>query len=137
VSSTREVAQHLGVAPGTQVYRIERVRLADGVALSFDETYLPLELGEKIVANDLEAEPIFSLLEDKYELPLAEAQYTLESTIANERVARALNVREGSPVFLIERISYGQAGQPLDYEKLHYRGDLVRFTTRLSRRPRS
>lgn len=136
VQATREVARHLGVAAGTQVYRIERVRLADGVALSFDETYLPLELGEKIAANDLEAEPIFSLLEDKYELPLAEAQYTLESTIADERVARALNVREGSPVFLIERISYGHAGQPLDYEKLHYRGDLVRFTTRLSRRPR-
>jgi len=137
VPATREVAQHLGVAPGTQVYRIERIRLADGVALSFDETYLPLDLGEKIAANDLEAEPIFSLLEDKYELPLAEAQYTLESTTAGEHVARALGVNGGSPIFLIERISYGKNGQPLDYEKLHYRGDLIRFTTRLSRRPRA
>src|SRR6185437_15611561 len=59
------VAAHLGVPVGTQVYRIERVRLADGIAMSFDETYLPLDIGEKIAGNDLEAEPIFSLLENK------------------------------------------------------------------------
>ncbi len=45
--------QHLGVPLGAQVYRIERVRLADGVAMSFDETYLPLEIGEKVASNDL------------------------------------------------------------------------------------
>jgi GntR family transcriptional regulator len=55
------------------VVRIQRVRLADAVPLSFDETYLPRELGRKIMADDLETEPIFSLLERKYNTPLVEA----------------------------------------------------------------
>lgn len=134
VSASREVAQHLGVAPGTQVYRIERVRLADGVAMSFDETYLPFDIGEQIISNDLEAEPIFHLLENKYALPLVEARYQLEATTADDHVAQALGVEAGSPIFLIERTSYTEGRRPVDYEKLYYRGDLIRFSTRLSRR---
>lgn len=134
VPATKEVARHLGVTRGVQVYRIERVRLANGIAMSFDETYLPFEIGEKVVANDLEAEPIFDLLERKYETPLIEAQYQLEAAIADRRVALALQVETGSPIFLIERTSYSKDQQPVDYEKLHYRGDLIRFTTRLRRR---
>lgn len=135
--ASKAVAQHLGVLPGTQIFRIERVRLADGVAMSFDETYLPLEIGEKVATHDLEIEPIFSLLEDKYDLPLIEAQYQLEAVTADEKVAQALGVEVGSPIFRIERTSYCDGGRPVDYERLYYRGDLIKFVTRLSRRPRA
>jgi hypothetical protein len=36
------------------------------MTLTFDETYLPKELGGKVMADNLETEPIFSLLERKY-----------------------------------------------------------------------
>ena len=52
VLADEAVAHHLALAPGTLVVRLWRVRLADGVAMSFDETYLPRELGEKVAAND-------------------------------------------------------------------------------------
>src|SRR6516162_7783520 len=41
---------------------------------------------------------------------------------------------EHSPIFRIERTSYSTGGRPVDYERLHYRGDLVRFATRLVRK---
>jgi GntR family transcriptional regulator len=119
---------------GERVVRIRRVRLADGVPLSFDETYLPLELGKKIITNNLKTEPIFSLLERKYDVPLVEAEYKLEAVIAEAEIAAALHVKLGSPIFLIERTSYSTDGRPVDYEKLYYRGDLVRFVTRLARK---
>ena len=86
--------------------RIERVRLADAVPMSFDETYLPLEIGRKIVRNDLRVMPIFTLLEDKYGIPLTEAEYNLEAAAASAQVAEALEVPEGSPIFRIERTSF-------------------------------
>ncbi len=131
-----QVARHLDIAPGAMVYRIERVRLADGAAVSFDETFLPDDIGERIVKEDLEAEPIFALLEDKLGLPLIEAQYQLEAAAADKRAAKALGVQKGSPIFLIERTSYAEGQRPVDYEKLHYRGELIKFVTRLPRRPR-
>ncbi|HTJ98190.1 MAG TPA: GntR family transcriptional regulator [Bordetella sp.] len=136
VTATTSVACQLALPEDTRVYRIERVRLADGVPLSLDETYLPLEIGEKIVRHDLEAEPIFALLEDKYDLPLIESKYQLEATIADARVAQALDIAVGAPIFLIERTSYCAGPTPIDYEKLYYRGDLIRFSTLLRRRPR-
>ncbi|HEY4146035.1 GntR family transcriptional regulator [Pinirhizobacter sp.] len=133
VAATAAVALQLDIPVGTQVYRFERVRLADGVPMSFDETYLPLEIGEKIAGDDLAVEPIFSLLENKYELPLVEAQYQMEATTADAHVAKALQVAVGAPIFLIERTSYCEGPTPIDYERLYYRGDLIKFVTRLSR----
>src|ERR1700733_377620 len=133
VAATSRVAQHLGISKGTRVMRIERVRLADSVPMSFDETYLPLEIGRKIVRNDLRVMPIFTLLEEKYGIPLAEAEYSLEAAAASAHVADALNVPEGAPVLRIERTSFTTEGKPIDYEMLSYRGDLIRFVTRLAR----
>ncbi|WP_407945980.1 GntR family transcriptional regulator [Paraburkholderia domus] len=128
------VAGKLALEPGTPVVHIQRVRIADGTPLSFDETWLPRDIGEKIIENDLEAEPIFTLLEEKYGIPLIEAEYRLEAIAADEAVAEALEVETGSPIFLIERTSYCDENRPVDYEKLYYRGDQIQFVTRLARR---
>src|SRR3984885_4500916 len=128
------VARHLALTKGERVVRIRRVRLADGIPISFDETYLPLEIGRKIITNNLKVEPIFSLLERKYDVPLFEAEYKLEAVAAEAEVAAALRVKQGSPIFRIERTSYSKGNRPVDYEKLYYRGDLVRFVTRLARK---
>jgi GntR family transcriptional regulator len=137
VEAGESVARQLALAVGTLVVRIERVRLADNVPMSFDETYLPREIGEKVMENDLENEPIFSLLEQKYNRKLVEAEYRLEAVSAEAAVARALGINAGSPIFLIERTSYCAGHQPIDYEKLYYRGDQIRFVTRLARRPQT
>jgi GntR family transcriptional regulator len=137
VPASEFVARQLAISAGTPVVRIQRIRLADHAPLSFDETYLPLEIGEKILENDLETEPVFSLLEQKYDTPLVEAEYRLEAVAADATVARALGIGAGSPIFLIERTSYTSGHQPIDYEKLYYRGDQIRFVTRLARRRRA
>jgi GntR family transcriptional regulator len=134
VTADATVASQLALTRGEHVVRIRRVRLADGVPLSFDETYLPLEIGKKIITNDLKVEPIFSLLERKYNVPLIEAEYKLDAVAADGEVAAALKVKHRSPIFRIERTSYSTGSRPVDYERLHYRADLVQFVTRLVRK---
>jgi GntR family transcriptional regulator len=137
VPASESVARQLGMAAGAPVVCIQRVRLADNIPLSFDETFLPREIGDKVMADNLETEPIFSLLEEKYNTALVEAEYRLEAVSADPTVARALGVAVGGPIFLIERTSYTTGHRPVDYEKLYYRGDRIRFVTRLMRKPRS
>ena len=134
VAANQVVARRLALPQGTPVVRIQRVRLADCMPLSYDETYLPKELGEKVIADNLDTEPIFSLLEQKYNTPLVEAEYQLEAVSADATVATALRIGVGSAIFLIDRTSYSIGHRPVDYEKLHYRGDRIRFVTRLARR---
>jgi GntR family transcriptional regulator len=128
------VARQLRVPIGTAVMQIRRVRMADDVAVSLDETYLPMDLGRKVVENDLDVYPIFSLLEGKYDTPLLEADYRLEAISADPLVAEALGIEVKSPILLIERVSYSLDQRPVDYEKLFYRGDKIRLSTRLRRR---
>jgi GntR family transcriptional regulator len=134
VAASETVARELKMQRGAPVARIQRVRFADGMPMSFDETYLPQGLGEQIMAEDLENQPIFSLLEQKYATPLFEAEYRLAAVASHGTVARALGIDAGSPIFLIERTSYSSGHQPVDYERLYYRGDHIRFVTRLIRR---
>jgi GntR family transcriptional regulator len=133
VAATAVVARQLGLREGEEVVRIRRVRLADGAPVSFDETYLPRAIGSKVMQDDLEAEPIFALLEGKYGIALVEAEYRLEAAAAKGLIARAIGVPAGSPIFLIERTSFAARQRPVDYEKLYYRGDQIRFVTRLPR----
>jgi len=98
VPPSGSVARQLALTPGTRVVRIQRVRLADSAPLSFDETWLPREIGERILENDLETEPIFSLLEQKYDTPLVEAEYRLEAISADRTVAEALGIGEGADI---------------------------------------
>jgi GntR family transcriptional regulator len=134
MTANAAVAQHLHLSKGDDVVRIQRLRLADGVPLSFDETYLPRALGKRIMADDLETQPIFTLLEQKYATPLMEAEYRLEAVLADRSVAKVLGIATGSPIFSIERTSYTRDRRPVDYERLYYRGDHIRFVTRLARR---
>src|SRR5215469_12158795 len=118
VTADATVASQLALTKGERVVRIRRVRMADGIPLSFDETFLPLEIGKNIITNNLKVEPIFSLLERKYDVPLIEAEYKLEAVTAEAEVAAALKIKQRSPVFRIERTSYSTGGRPVDYERL-------------------
>jgi GntR family transcriptional regulator len=134
VAASETVSRQLALQRGTIVARIQRVRLADDVPLSFDETYLLQELGERIMADDLQSQPIVSLLEQQYATPLLEAEYRLAAVASHGTVARALGIGPGSPIFLIERTTYSDDRRPVGYERLYYRGDHIRLVTRLMRR---
>jgi GntR family transcriptional regulator len=127
------VARELELDPGTYVTHIERVRMADGRPISLDDTYLPQDVGERIAADDLARQPVFELLEQKYDVPLVEATYRLSAAKAGPHAADALHIGAGDPVFRIERTSFTTGSRPVDHETLRYRGDAVMFETRLPR----
>jgi GntR family transcriptional regulator len=135
VPAEPRVAQHLELPVGRTVLRLERVRLGNDEPLLFDVSYLPPALGERVAREDLAVHPIFSLLEEKYGIPVGFADYRIFPATASREVARHLEVPRGSPILEIERISYSENGTPLDYERLYYRGDRVTYRTRLLRRP--
>ena len=53
----KPTARLIVLTSGERVVRIPCVRLPNGVPLSFDETYLPLEIGKKIITSNLKVDP--------------------------------------------------------------------------------
>jgi GntR family transcriptional regulator len=134
VLADEKISRMLKLPDSAPVKYIERVRLANGVPLSFDITWLPEQIGRDIVTENLAILPIFSLLEDKLKITLDHANYRIESIAASEAVARNLEIPQGSPILLIERTAFSPEGTPVDYEILHYRGDSISFSLKLKRK---
>ena len=137
VPAPERVAAALRVAPDGEVTKVTRIRLAEDVPVSFEYSFLPLELGRRVAEENLEVSPIFSLFEEKYGIELGEAFYRIEAGRATRAVAEALEIERGAPVLAIERTTYSTAGTAVDFEQMFYRGDRIRYTMRLKRRRRA
>ncbi|MGH7279805.1 MAG: GntR family transcriptional regulator [Candidatus Rokuibacteriota bacterium] len=133
-NAASHVAAALGLRRGDPVTRITRLRLADDVPVSFEHSYLSLELGQRVAEENLEIVPIFSLFEDKYGIALGEASYRIAAAGAEAPVAAALGIERNSPVLAIERTTFDAAGVAVDFEQMFYRGDRMSYTLRLKRR---
>jgi GntR family transcriptional regulator len=134
VKVSEQVAEQLAISRGALVTKITRIRLAEEVPVSFEYSFLPLELGQRVAQENLEILPIFSLFEDKYGIALGEAFYRIGASRAGRATAGALGIEPGAPVLTMERTTYSAAGQPIDFEQMSYRGDRIRYTMRLKRR---
>ncbi|GAB3994125.1 GntR family transcriptional regulator [Glycomyces albus] len=129
------VAERLEIEPGAPVVALERIRLLDGEPVSLDASYLPAEVGEPLLAQDLEHRDVFALIESELGLPLGRARVAIESVAADSTVADLLETRVGSPLLFVERLAYSDLGRPVDLEFLRFRGDRISLSTLLVRRP--
>jgi len=55
------------------------------------------------------------------------ARESLEPVTAGVREAEALEVAEGAPLMLVERVAYAQTGQPVEFARDLFRGDRTRI----------
>lgn len=134
VPADAEVGKHLQLDPGEFVVHIQRVRLANGTPISFDDSYFPQELGSRMARENLEAEPFYSILEGKYGIGLAGADYVVSATVADERVARLLDLPVAAPVLHVKRTSHaGPDRQPILFEHLHFAGARISYRLTLDR----
>jgi len=136
VKASQQIAENLALRRGDLVTKITRIRLAEEVPVSFEYSFLPPELGQRVAAENLEVSPIFSLFEDKYGIALREALYRIGASRANRVIAEALGIERGAPVLAIERTTHSTVGRPVDFEQMFYRGDRIRYTMRIKRRRR-
>jgi GntR family transcriptional regulator len=62
------------------------------------------------------------------------AERTIEAVPANEYEAQLLQIEKGSPLILLNSVSYIQDGTPIEYYHALHRGDRSRFEVELIRR---
>lgn len=133
VPAYREVATRLDLNEGSPVTEIRRIRYLDHEPLSLDITYLPFDLGQKLVHEDLATRDIFIILENDYGIALGYADLSIEAASADNLLANLLHIAEGNPILRIERLTHTHAGKPIDFEYLYCRSDNFQFRMRVQR----
>jgi GntR family transcriptional regulator len=135
VPAPAAVARRLAIRAAEPVVYLERRRLADGVALSLDLTYVVGDLGERLLDEDLVGSDVFVLLERLSGQPLGTADLAFEAVAADAHSAATLDVPTGAPLLMLERLTHLADGRPVDLEFIRMRGDRMTMRGTLRRPP--
>jgi GntR family transcriptional regulator len=124
--SRRRVAAALGLEPQEPIVVVVRLRLAAGKPLAVERSTLPAKLFPDIEDVDL-CGSLYDLMGDGYGLRPVRAVEQLEVVPARASDARALGVREGTPLLLVERTAYAADGTPVEFARDRFRSDRTRL----------
>jgi GntR family transcriptional regulator len=127
------VAHELRIAPGDPVYRVERLRFANGEPLTLEDSWLPAARFPDLLDHDMRGS-MYALMRDAYACPPARAIERLEPALADAHQAHALSVAIGSPLMRVERQTYGADDSPVEFARDHHRGDRAQFVVQVSTR---
>ena len=132
--ATLEEAEVFGVAPGADIFELERLRMLDGVAVALDHTRIPLALAPGLPMIDFQTASLYAVL-DEAGAGLVRADYTTEAVGADASRARQLGVTPGSPLLLATTRSYDVSDRVVELGETTYRSDRYRFRATLVRKP--
>lgn len=121
------VANALRILPGARVYLIARVRYSDGVPLAVESAHLPCLFFPNLLDHDFAVESLYEVLKNDYGVTLVQAEQTLEAALANPEEIELLSLTPPAAVLRMERLTYNQDGQPVEYVPSTYRGDRYKF----------
>lgn len=131
--ATEKVARFLDIKPGEKVIDIERLRFINDEPIQLVTTYLPFEICPALASVDLTDRSLYEFLENECGVFIAKGCRYIEAVLANETEAALLGIEDGSPLLLLDSISYAENGQPIEYYHAVHRGDRSRFEVELLR----
>lgn len=132
IPADRRTARALKIKPGDNVYRITRLRLADGFPLSVERAHLACEQFPNLKSKIENHESLYRVLREGYHVYSVRALQYLEAGGADPHSAQVLDVPTGSPVLISERTTYTADDEPVEHTLGVTRAGFLRYRTELS-----
>lgn len=121
------MASELNMQPGEEAVLIIRLRLDAETPLLLETSYVPSKLCPGLDNEDLETKSLYGLLHDRYGFRLESTRQTVEATVANDYEVQLFGVEPGTPMILLEGVTFAEPELPIEYVKAVYRGDRFKF----------
>lgn len=116
---------------GQPLVYIERLRLADGVPIGLDWSWLPASVGRPLLEADFGRTGLYVELAERCGVHLTNGWERIRPALADRLQRQLLDIDERQPVFAIERFGL-QNGQPIEWRHGVVRGDRFSFVARWS-----
>ncbi|MGW3118181.1 GntR family transcriptional regulator [Streptomyces sp. NPDC001107] len=128
-----DVAAALGIAEGSEVIVLERLRLTHGQPVALLCNYLPATLLELDSAR-LESTGLYRMMRTAG-ITLHSAHQTIGARSATAEEATRLDEEEGAALLTMQRTAYDDTGRPVEYGTHIYRASRYAFDFQLLVRP--
>jgi GntR family transcriptional regulator len=133
VVTDEAVAAKMEIPPDEELVQLQRIRSVKGEPIALQTAFIRHQFCPNLVEQGLVGGSLYKTLEERYGLRLGRAVQTIEAKPADEYEEKMLGVKIGQPVLGLERLTYLQNGQPIEYVRSTYRGDRYRFQIELLR----
>jgi GntR family transcriptional regulator len=105
--------------PEAQALKFERLYLSDDVPHALVRGLVTEELGRQIRRAQLEAHPIYHVLQNELHVVLREARVTVRCELAEPEIADWLKLDASSPLLVLERVTLTDGGRAVEVAS-HY-----------------
>lgn len=126
-SASEAMAAVFGIQPGSSVYYVERLRLADGEPLLLEQARLPKDRFPGLIDADLERESLYDLLTHRYATQIVRSSETVEPVRLRTREARLLGVPPRTLALMVEGTASTRSGMSVEYTRSFIRADRTRY----------
>ena len=128
-----DVARVLGLEQGASIMIVRRVLKFADEPVVFDEIYLPGELFQELTMDILKDcdKSLYSLFETRFGVRIIRADERLRAVSADRVGAEALQVPEGSPLLLVERVTYSYGNKPVEWRRGFYKTENYHYHNEL------
>lgn len=130
------IARLLNMPVGDKVYRIERIRYADGEPACIMTNYLSPAVVPGFLEKGLKSESLYETLEKYYNIVLSRAEETVEAKAAKSPEAALLNIKRGAPLLYATRVTYDITDRPVEVVITISRADRYSYRIKLTGRNR-
>jgi DNA-binding GntR family transcriptional regulator len=133
VPASAEVAAALGVAEGSEVHRVERLRLTHGDPVAYLCNHLPTGL-LPLDTERLEATGLYRLMRAAG-ITLHSARQSVGARAATAEEGERLAEPAGAPLLTMQRTTFDDTGRPVEFGSHTYRASRYSFEFQLLVRP--
>lgn len=123
VPAARHVARALEVELGAPVLRLVRVRLADGVPIALQTTYLRGEMAELAGDPRVATGSLYEAMESRFGRRPTVGREEYTAVVVSGEDARRLGVPDGSPALAVRRYAAFDDGRAVEYTESLLRAD--------------
>jgi GntR family transcriptional regulator len=121
------VAEALGIAPGTTVQYLERVRGADGIPLLLEQARLSAVEFPGLLDHDFTQESLYEVLDRDYGRRIARTRETIAAVLPQVRDARLLGLRTSRPALVLEGEAFDEDDRPVEHSRTVVSGEHARY----------
>ncbi len=112
----QRISDRLGVEVGEPMFVIKRLRTVTDLPFCLETTWIPCQLVEGLVADDVLGNTSFySLLKDRYGIEIGTSEATIHSATIGSRDASHLNLRSGEAALVVNSVTSDRSGRPIEY----------------------
>lgn len=130
--ATFEEAETLAIAPGADVFDIERLRMLDGLPVGLDRSRLPLGRAPGLLEADFETASLYETLRTLCDIRPVRADVSVGAALADTRQRELLDLGELGALLIYEQRTYDHENRPIEIGNCSYRGDRYRFRAGLA-----